>query len=89
MKAIPTLRSLSVTDGSVITDAGLELIAGIPQLESLIMDKLPISEERLPVFSTFAHLKTLSLALRPQGYPDEIQARVKALLPEVEVKFVK
>lgn len=89
VKAIPTLRSLSVTDGSVITDAGLELIAGIPQLESLIMDKLPISEERLPVFSTFAHLKTLSLALRPQGYPDEIQARVKALLPEVEVKFVK
>jgi hypothetical protein len=89
VKAIPTLRILSVTDGSKLTDADLELIAGIPQLESLIMDKLPITDERLPVLSGFAHLKTLSLALRPQGYPDETQARVKALLPEVEVKFVK
>jgi hypothetical protein len=89
IKAIPTLRSLSVTDGSKLTDGDLELIAGITQVESLIMDKLPISEEGLPVLSAFAHLKTFSLALRPQGYPDEIQARVKALLPKVEVKFVK
>ena len=89
VKAIPTLRSLSVTDGSQLTDADLSLIAGIGQLESLSMDKLPLPEERIPVLSAFSHLKTLSLALRPQGYPDETQAKVKALLPKVEVKFVK
>lgn len=89
VKAIPTLRSLSVTDGNQLTDADLGLIAGITQLESLSMDKLPLPDERLPILSGFVHLKTLSLALRPKGYPDETQARVKALLPKVEVKFVK
>lgn len=89
VKAIPTLRSLSVTDGSQLTDAELGILAGMVQLESLIMDKLPLSDERLPVLSAFSHLKTLSLALRPQGYPDETQAKVKGLLPGVEVKFVK
>ncbi len=89
VKGIPTLRSLSVTDGSKLTDADLGLIAGITQLESLILDKLPLPDERLPVLSAFDHLKTLSLALRPAGYPAETQAKVQALLPKVEIKFVK
>lgn len=89
VKGIPTLRNLSVTDGSKLTDADLSLIAGIAQLESLTMDKLPLPDERLGLLSAFAHLKSLTLALRPQGYPDETQAKVKTLLPKVEVKFVK
>ena len=89
VKAISSLRSLSVTDGSKLTDADLSLIASIAQLESVIMDKLPLPDERIQKLSEFTHLKTLSLALRPQGYPDETQAKVKALLPKVEVKFVK
>lgn len=89
VQAIATLRKLSVTDGSKLTDADLKLIAGITQLESLIMDKLPLPDERLAVLSAFAHLKSLSLALRPAGYPEETQAKVKALLPKVDVQFVK
>lgn len=89
VKAIPSLRALSVTDGSKLTDADLSLIAGIPQLESLIMDKLPLPEERLAALSAFGHLKSLTLALRPKGYPAETQSKVKALLPKVEVKFVQ
>lgn len=89
VKAIPTLRTLSVTDGSELTEADLILLAGITRLESLIMDKLPLPDERLPQLSAFSHLKTLSLALRPEGYPPETRAKVKALLPKVEVKFVK
>ena len=89
VKAIPTLRSLSITDGSKLTDADLRLIADITQLESLIMDKFQLPDERLPLLSAFAHLKTLSFALRPKGYPEETQAKVKALLPKVDVKFVK
>ena len=89
VKAIPTLRKLSITDGSKLTDADLSLIAGITQLESLSMDKLPLPDERLSVLSAFAHLKSLTLALRPKGYPAETQAKIKALLPKVEVKFVQ
>lgn len=89
IKAIPTLRSLSVTNGSELTDDDIRLIAAVTQLESLSMDKLPLPEERLPILSAFAHLKTLSLALRPKGYPEKTQTKLKALLPKVEVKFVK
>lgn len=89
VKAIPTLRTLSVTDGSKLTDTDLSLIAGITQLESLSMDKLPLPDERLSVLSAFAHLRSLTLALRPKGYPAETQAQVKALLPKVEVKFAQ
>ncbi len=88
-KAIPTLRKLSVTDGSKLTDADLTHIAGITQLESLSMDKLPLTDERLSVLSAFAHLRSITLALRPKGYPVETQAKIKALLPKVEVNFVQ
>lgn len=89
VKTFPALRKLSVTDGSKLTDADLGLLAGIQQLESLIMDRLPLPDERIPVLSAFGHLKSLTLALRPKGYPAETQAKVKALLPAVNVQFVQ
>jgi hypothetical protein len=89
LKAFASLRSLSVTDCSSLADADLRLLAEAVQLESLSLDKLPLPDERLPVLAAFTHLKSLTLALRPQGYPAETQAKVKALLPMVEVKFVK
>jgi len=89
VKAIPSLRTLSITDGSKLTDADLGLIADIAQLESLSMDKLALPDDRLLVLSAFAHLKSITLALRPKGYPAETQAKIKALLPKVEVKFVQ
>jgi hypothetical protein len=36
---------------------------------------------------SFAHLKTLTLSPSGKGYPEETKARVKALLPKVDVKF--
>lgn len=89
VQAIPTLRILSITDGSKLTDADLNLIASVTQLESFLTDKLPIPDERLPALAALAHLKSVSFALRPQGYPEATQAKVKALLPKVDVKFVK
>jgi hypothetical protein len=44
---------------------------------------------RLPQLQAFAHLKTLTLVRYGKGYPEEMQAKVKALLPKVDVKFVK
>lgn len=89
VKAIPTLRKLSITDGSKLTDSDLSLIASIPHLESLIIDRLALPDERLPLLTAFAHLKSITFALRPTGYPAETQARVSALLPDVTVRFVK
>jgi len=37
----------------------------------------------------FSFLKSISFVLRPKGYPPETQAKIKALLPGVELKFVQ
>lgn len=89
VREIPTLRTLSITDASRLTDDDLRLIAGLSQVETLIFDKLALTDERLPVLAAFGHLKSLSLALRPQGYPEATQAGVKALLPKVAVVFAR
>jgi len=38
---------------------------------------------------SFSHLKTLLLVRYGKGYPEEIQAKIKAILPKVDVQFVK
>jgi hypothetical protein len=43
----------------------------------------------LPQLQAFAHLKSLTLVRYGKSYPDETQAKVKALLPKVDVKFVQ
>jgi hypothetical protein len=85
-KSIPTLRRFSMS-GRTLTDADLAALAGVTQLESLSLEGLELPEARVPQLGAFAHLKTLSLKLTGKGYPGEIQAKVKALLPSVEVKF--
>jgi len=88
VKAIPTLRKLSL-DAKAFTDADLTALAGVTQVQELSLSSLDLSDARLPKLQAFAHLKSLTLALRPKGYSDETHAKVKALLPKVEVKFVK
>ena len=87
IKGIATLRRVTMTNVSKMTDAELKTIANLSQLESLELDDVPFPEERLPVLKDFAFLKVLKLVDRKNGYPAEIQAKMKALLPEVEVKF--
>ena len=87
VKAIATLRRVTITHLAKVTDAELKTIAGLSQLESLELDDVPFTEERVPVLKDFAFLKVLKLVDRKNGYPAETQAKIKALLPEVEVKF--
>ena len=87
VKAIATLRRVTITHLAKVTDAELKTIAGLSQLESLELDDVPFTEERVPVLEDFAFLKVLKLVDRKNGYPAETQAKIKALLPEVEVKF--
>lgn len=88
-KAIPTLRQFAMS-GKELTDADLTALASMTQLESLSLESIDLPDDRLPQLQAFSFLKSLTLILRNgKGYPEETQAKVKALLPKVEVKFVK
>ncbi|MBE2282537.1 MAG: G protein-coupled receptor LGR4 [Prosthecobacter sp.] len=88
IKAIPTLRKLSL-DAKAFTDADLTALAGVNQIKELSLSNLELTDTSLPHLQAFTHLKTLTLIRYGKGYPDETLAKVKALLPNVEVKFVK
>jgi hypothetical protein len=85
---IPTLRQFAM-DGNAFTDTDLAAIAGVPQIKELSLSNLDLPDARLPQLQAFAHLKSLTLVRYGKGYPEETQAKVKALLPKIDVKFVK
>jgi hypothetical protein len=87
-RSIPTLRRFAL-DGKTLTDADLTALAGATQFEALSLGDIDLPDERLPQLKALAHLKTLTLVRYGKGYPEETQAKVKALLPKVDVKFVK
>ena len=87
-RSIPTLRRFAI-DGQTLSDADLTALASMTQLESLSLGDIDLPDTRLPQLQAFAHLKSLTLVRYGKGYPDETQAKVKALLPKVEVKFVQ
>lgn len=88
VKAIPSLRKLSL-DAKTFTDADLTALAAVSQVRELSLSNLDLPDSRHQSLQAFAHLKSLTLILYGKGYPEETQTKVKALLPEVEVKFVK
>ena len=88
VRSIPMLRRLSM-DASKYTDTDLIAIASVTQVRELSLSGVDLPDARLPQLQAFAHLKTLTLVRYGKGNPDETQAKVKALLPRVEVKFVQ
>lgn len=87
IKAIPTLKRVTLTHCEHLSDEGLKLAADLTQLEQLEIGGLQLPDERLPQLAAFSFLKELKLVNRPKGYPPETQAKIKALLPKVGVKF--
>jgi hypothetical protein len=88
VKSIPTLRRLSM-DASKFTDTDLTAVAGVTQVRELSLSGLDLPDAVLPQLRAFAHLKSLTLVRYGKGYPEETQDKVKALLPNVDLKFVK
>jgi Leucine-rich repeat (LRR) protein len=88
IKPIATLRRLTLTDCKQLDDAGLKLAADLKQLQQIEFGSLELPDERLPQLQAFSFLKELKLIRRPQGYPPETQAKIKGLLPKVDVKFM-
>ena len=87
IKDIKSLRHLTFTNGKTMTDADLKAIAGMTQVEQLEFGGLELPDERVPLLKDFAFLKALRLPYPPKGYSPETQAKVKALLPNVALKF--
>jgi hypothetical protein len=88
VKAIPTLRKLSL-DAKAFTDTDLTSLYGVTHVRELSLSSLDLPDDRLPKLQAFSHLKSLTLVRYGKGYPEETQSKVKALLPKVDVKFVK
>lgn len=87
LKSLPTLKRVTLTNCTKLDDAGLKLATELTQLEQLELGGLELPEERLAKLADFKFLKELKLIRRPQGYPEATQAKIKALLPGVNVKF--
>jgi len=87
IKVITTLKRVTLTHCEHLTDEGLKLATDLKQLDQLEIGGLALPDERIPQLAAFAHLKELKLTNRPKGYPAETQAKIKALLPKVDVKF--
>lgn len=87
-KSITTLRRLAMV-GKTLTDADLTALGSMTHLESLSLEDIDLPDTRLPQLLAFAHLKSLTFVRYGKGYPEETLTKVKALLPKVDVKFVK
>lgn len=82
-----TLNRLTLTNCAKTTDDDLKLLASMKQLESLELGNLPMTEDRIASLKPFAFLKSLRLVQRPKAYPDDMQVKIQALLPKVQITF--
>lgn len=83
---ITALRRLTLTRCEELSDDGLKLASTWTQLEQLELGSLELPKARLPQLQAFSFLKELKFYF-PKGYSPEIQAKIKTLLPTVDVKF--
>ncbi|MGB8170090.1 MAG: G protein-coupled receptor LGR4 [Chthoniobacteraceae bacterium] len=87
ISGIRTLKRLTLTNCKTTTDEDLKLLATMKQLESLELGSPLLPDERLPLLQGFAFLKELKLIDRQKGYPDGTKAKIKELLPKVQLTF--
>ncbi len=87
IKGIATLRRLTLTNATKLTDADLKTIASLTQLEHLELGKVPFPDERLPVLKDFAFLKSMRLVPVKEPFSDEAQAKIKLLVPKTALQF--
>jgi hypothetical protein len=82
----PRLRRLKLA-GNPLTDANLTALAGATQFVELSFHVSDLPDERLPQLQAFSFLKSLRIDPARKPFSPETQAKVKALLPKVEVTF--
>ena len=87
IKGISTLRRLTLTNATKLTDADLKTIAGLTQLEHVELGKVPFPDERLPVLKDFAFLKSMRLVPAKEPFTEAAQTKIKGLLPKTAIQF--
>ncbi|GEP42258.1 leucine-rich repeat domain-containing protein [Brevifollis gellanilyticus] len=87
IKGIATLRRLTLTNATKLTDAELKTVASLTQLEHLELGKVPFPDERLPVLKDFAFLKSMRLVPAKEPFSAEAQTKIQALLPKTTLTF--
>lgn len=87
IRGIKTLKRLTLTNCKATTDDDLRALAAMKQLETLELGSLPLTDARIAQLEGFGFLKELKIIDRKTGYPEELQAKIKALLPRVAVHF--
>ncbi|MEY2598039.1 MAG: hypothetical protein RLZZ142_298 [Verrucomicrobiota bacterium] len=95
IQPISTLRRLKIL-AKDFTAEDLAALASARQLTELTLNSIALTDDRVSELQGFAFLKSLTLSMSPnhsapgtKGDPEELQAKIKALLPSVDVKFVK
>lgn len=87
IKDFKSLNRLTLTNAKGLTNADLKLLTGMKQLQSLELNNVELTDQLLPELQSFTFLKSLRLVRRPQGYPADTQAKIKAMLPGVALTF--
>ena len=87
IKGIATLRRLTLTNATKLTDAELKTVASLTQLEHLELGKVPLPDERLAVLADFAFLKSVRLVPVKEPFSGAAQAKIQALLPKTALTF--
>jgi hypothetical protein len=87
IKSIPTLRRLSI-DGPSFTDADLSSLSGATQLTDVSISGLGMADARVPALRGFTHLKKMQIIDWNAAADPATEAKVRALLPTVEIKFI-
>ncbi len=87
IKDIATLRRLTLTNAQAITDADLQVLAGLTQLTHLEIGKMPLPDERIPALKPFAFLKSMRLVPAKAPFTPEQQAKIQSVLPKTTLAF--
>ncbi|HEV7403848.1 MAG TPA: G protein-coupled receptor LGR4 [Chthoniobacteraceae bacterium] len=88
IKGIPTLRRLTITDATKMTDPDLAQVASMKQLDHLELGQLDLTDERVPQLKQLAFLKTARLVGSSKApYSPELRTKIQEAMPKTKVAF--
>jgi hypothetical protein len=88
IKGMTTLRRLTITDASKMTDADFAQVASMKQLDHLELGQFAIGEERLPQLKALAFLKSARLIGTSKApYSPELRAKIQEAMPKTKLAF--
>lgn len=84
IKEFKSLKRLTLTNCKTLTEADLQTVASMKQLEHLELGNLPMTVERVALLKRFAYLKSMRLV---PPCPKELQTSIQEALPKVAIRF--